>query len=229
MQHRRLLRHALVAAGAAGALALGTALPAAAAGAQVALWNMGDSGGTMHDSTGHGHDGTLHDVTTGVAGYTASGKAFGFSADPAFVTVPSATPLNPGTSSFSFTLHLKYPARPSASVEDFDVLRKGLGTSEGGSYKLEILQSGTAFCDFRGSTADGFASSSSALSTGKWHTVTCSRTPSTITVTVDGSSHTKSVSTGTISNTGSLTIGARSTSGGDQYRGTIDAVSISKG
>ena len=188
---------------------------------------MGDTGSTMHDATGHGHDGTLHSVTTGRPGYTGSGKAFGFSGDPSFVSVPDSADLNPSRSSFSFTLHLNYPARPSAAAEDFDVLRKGRGTSEGGSFKLEILTSGAAFCDFRGSAADGSVSSSSALTTGRWHTVTCSRTSST--VTVDGTSRTKSVSTGTISNSGSLYIGARSSSGGDQYRGTVDAVSVSKG
>lgn len=229
MQHRHFHRRAAALVLSIAALSLATAQPAEAAGRQVALWNMSDSGATMHDSSGHGHDGDLHGVTTGRTGYTGTGKAFGFFGDPSFAQVPDSSELNPSTSTFSFTMHIKLRSRPSDGVEDFDVLRKGLGSTEGGSYKLEILSSGTAFCDFRGSSADGSVSSSAALSVASWHTVTCARTATAVRVTVDGHTRSRSVSTGTIKNSGSLYIGARSSQGGDQYRGTVDAVSVTKG
>src|SRR4051812_19792236 len=111
---------------ATAALVLG-ASTAASASTQVALWNMGDSGSTMSDSSGHGHTGTLHAVSTGQPG-TSSGKAFGFFSDPSYVSVPSSSDLNPGTSSFSFTVHVKFSSKPSG---DYDVLRKGLSTTDG--------------------------------------------------------------------------------------------------
>ncbi len=209
---------------ATAALVLG-ASTAASASTQVALWNMGDSGSTMSDASGHGHTGTLHDVATGQPG-TSSGKGFGFFSHPSYVSVPSSSDLNPGTSSFSFTVHVKFSSKPSG---DYDVLRKGLSTTDGGSYKVEILSGGNAYCNFRGSSAQGAVSSSRNLADNAWHTITCSRTSSSVKVTVDGSTSSKSVSTGSISNSGSLYIGAKSSGGADQYRGVVDRVSVSRG
>ncbi|MCU1475241.1 LamG-like jellyroll fold domain-containing protein [Amnibacterium sp.] len=215
----------LAAAASALGMTLAAAAPASAASTQVALWNMGDTGSTMADASGHGHTGTLHNVSTGQPG-TSSGKAFGFFSHPSYVSVPSSSELNPGTSSFSFTLHVKFSAKPSG---DYDVLRKGLSTTDGGSYKVEILAGGNAFCDFRGSSAQGSASSSGSLADNAWHTITCARTSSSVKVTVDGKTSSKSVSTGSISNSGSLYIGAKSSSGDDQYRGLVDRVSVNRG
>ena len=92
-----------------------------------------------------------------------SGKAFLFSGKPSYVSVPSATDLNPVTSTFTITLHVKFPARPTSAVGDFDVLRKGLSSTNSSSYKIEILQSGKAFCDFRGATHEGSLTGTKAL------------------------------------------------------------------
>lgn len=216
----------------AGAAVLAAAGVLAAAPAQaattVALWNMGDTGSTMKDASGHGHTGTLHRVGTGAAGYNGGG-AFSFTTKPAYVTVPSAGDLNPGSSSFGITLHVKYPSRPSAAVGDYDLLRKGFASTAGGDYKVEILGNGRAYCEFRGSAGTVSATSASAPSTGSWHTISCSRTATSVTVKVDGAATTRSGKSGTIANSGSLYIGARDSSGGDQYTGTLDAVSLTKG
>jgi hypothetical protein len=217
----------LLAIAAAGTLVLATAQGASAASVTVAQWSMNDTGTTMADSSGHGHAGTLHNVRPGQPG--VSGTAFQFSGKPSYVGVPSATDLNPVTSNFTVTLHVKFPARPSSSVGDFDVLRKGLSTTEGGSYKIEILQSGRAFCDFRGSTHEGSLTGANALAVNTWHTIVCSRTATSMRLTVDGSTTSKTVTTGTLSNTGNLYIGAKSSSGADQLTGFVDAVSIQKG
>jgi hypothetical protein len=217
----------LLTAGVTTALVAATAQGASAATVTVAKWAMDDTGTTMADSSGHNHVGTLHGVTTGQPG--VSGTAFGFAGKPSYVSVPSATDLNPGTATFTITLHVKFPARPSGSVGDFDVLRKGLSTTDGGSYKIEILGSGHAFCDFRGSTKEGSLTGSKALAVNAWHTITCTRTPTSMKLTVDGSTTSKTVTTGTISNTGNLYIGAKNGSGGDQLTGSVDAVSLLKG
>ena len=203
------------------------AQPAAAATTTVALWKMDDTGTTMVDSSGHHHNGTLHNVKPGQPGF--SGTAYLFSGKPSYVSVPSATDLNPGTATFTITLHVKFPARPTSAVGDFDVLRKGLSTTDGGSYKIEILQSGKAFCDFRGATHEGSLTGTTALAVNTWHTIACTRTPTSMKLVVDGVAVSKAVTTGAISNTGNLYIGAKNSSGADQLSGLVDAVSIKKG
>jgi hypothetical protein len=217
----------LLTLGVTGALVIATAQGASAATVTVAKWNMDDRGTTMTDSSGHNHNGTLHNVKTGQPG--VSGTAFQFATKPAYVSVPSATDLNPVTSNFTITLHVRFPARPTSTVGDFDVLRKGLSSTEGGSYKIEILQSGKAFCDFRGSTHEGSLTGANALAANTWHTVVCTRTATSMTLTVDGSTVSKTVTTGTISNTGNLYIGAKNSTGADQLTGSVDAVTIQKG
>jgi len=220
------LTHVVLAVATMATLVL-VAQPASAATITVAQWKMDDTGTTMTDSSGHHHNGTLHNVIPGQPGF--SGKSFLFSGKPSFVSVPSATDLNPVTSNFTITLHVKFPARPSSAVGDFDVLRKGLSTTDGGSYKIEILQSGKAFCDFRGATHEGSLTGTKALAVNTWHTITCTRTATSMKLVVDGSTISKTVTTGTISNTGNLYIGAKNSSGGDQLTGFVDAVTIKKG
>ena len=220
------LTHTVLAVATTASLVL-VAQPVTAATLTVAQWSMNDTGTTMADSSGHNHPGTLHNVTPGQPGF--SGTAFLFSGKPSYVSVPSATDLNPVTSTFTITLHVKFPARPTSAVGDFDVLRKGLSSTDGGSYKIEILQSGKAFCDFRGATHEGSLTGTKALAVNAWHTIACTRTPTSMKLVVDGVTTSKTVTTGTISNTGNLYIGAKNGSGGDQLTGLVDAVTIKKG
>ena len=208
------------------ALTLGVA-SSASASTQVALWNMGDTGTTMTDASGHGHNGKMTNVAVSQPGY--SGNAFGFLSTPSYVTVPSATDLNPGTSAFGVTLHVRFSIRPSSSVGDYDLLRKGLSTTSGGSYKVEILGGGNAFCNYRGSSGSGSVSSGSNLANNAWHTITCARTSTSVRLTVDGTTYSRNVSTGTISNTSTVYLAAKNGGGEDQYRGLMDLVSVSKG
>jgi len=207
---------------------LGTPLAAQAASVQVAYWKMNDTGTTMVDSSGHGHSGALHSVATQQPGWSGS-IGYGFQSKPSYVSVPSATDLNPGTSNFSFTVHVRFSTKPSSTVGDYDLLRKGLSSTSGGSYKMEILQSGVAFCDFRGGSGEGKVTGSSNLANNAWHTITCARTSTSVRLTVDGSTSSKTVTTGTISNSSSASIGAKDTGGGDQYHGYMDSVTVNKG
>jgi hypothetical protein len=217
-----------VGSAAAAALVLGFAGSADASTVQVAYWKMNDTGTSMADSSGHGHTGTLHSVAVQQPGWSGS-VGYGFFKAPSYVSVPSAGELNPGTSNFSYTLHVKFSSKPSSSVGDYDLLRKGLSTTSGGSFKMEILGSGVAFCDFRGSSGEGTVTGSTNLATSSWHTITCARTGGTVSLTVDGSTRSKSVSTGSISNSSSVYIGAKDGGGEDQYRGYMDSVTVNKG
>lgn len=202
------------------------AQPAQAA-TTVATWKMGGTGSTMTDSSGGGHTGTLHDVDVDQPG--VSGRAFGFSDTPSYVTVPASSDFTPGKGAFAVKVSVRFDDRPSATVRDYDLLRMGLSSTSGGSWKVEVLQNGKAYCEFRGSSGTGTVSAGPDLSDGRWHTLTCARTSSKVVLTVDGKSYSTSKATGSITSSKAVYIGARDGSGADQYRGLMDSVSIHKG
>ena len=192
-----------------------------------AVWHMDDTRATMADSTGHGLTGTLTGVTVGVPG--AVGTAFQFKTRPAYVKVGSSPLLNPGSGAFTVTARVRFSVRPSTSVGDYDLVRKGLVSTKGGDWKFEILPTGYAFCLFRGSAGTVSIKHGPNLADNRWHTVTCRRSGSTVRLTVDGSSWTASGSTGTIANSSAVLLGAKGTAGEDQYAGLLDEVTVSTG
>ena len=219
-RRRRLTGSGILAAGVVGAVGV-SAQPASAASTVRALWHMGETSGTvMTDSSGHGNNGTLYDVRLGLAGQ--SGSAYGFNGTSSIVKVPSASSLNPGSAPFTWTMHVKMTRLPS---DDYDLLRKGLAATSGGYYKAEIMSSGRAHCEMGGSSGVAKITAGPNLANGVWHTVTCTRNGSTLTLKVDSASYSTTHSTGTVSNSAQLTVGAKS-SGGDWYNGVMDEVVV---
>ena len=106
------------------------------------------SGSVMHDSIA-GHDGALHSVALGQSGYL--GTAFGFNGSSSYVSVPSSSDLNPGSSNITITIHLKTTSAPA--TPDWDLIRKGTSTTSGGEFKMEYQPSGQASCGFKGSSS----------------------------------------------------------------------------
>jgi hypothetical protein len=209
-----------------GTILLATLGPAQAA-TVVASWSMNDTGGTMADSSGRGHTGTLQNVTVGQPGM--SGTAYGFTKKPSYVTVPSSADFSPGTGNFRFTLSVRFGAPPSGSVADFDLLRRGLSSTAGGDYKAEILSSGRAFCLYRGTAGAVSLGAGPSLADNRWHTITCARVGESVVLSVDASSWSKAGKIGSITNSASVFIGAKNSAGEDQYTGLMDAVSVTKG
>ena len=63
----------------------------ASASTVAALWHMDEtSGTTMADSSGHGNNGTLHNVTLGAAGKYGKSYTFGGSKAKSYVEVPNS-------------------------------------------------------------------------------------------------------------------------------------------
>lgn len=223
----------------AGALVLvtpgfGTAR-AFAAGTAAAVWLMDETSGTaMKDSSGNGNDGTTtHVKMAGATGYmfdpTARSK----------VVVPNSAKLNPGASTFSYTVTMQSSHVP-VSGTDYDVLRKGISSTAGGEYKLEIVRAsgeGRAFCLVKDSRGVGASvRGTTNVTDGKVHTLTCTKTASGLTLKVDAlTPRTKTVSggLGSISNTTALVIGAKSPTvtgtAGDWYNGALLESRISVG
>lgn len=200
---------------------------ASADSVDAAVWLMDEtSGTTMTDSSGNGNDGTTFNVTmTGENGYTFDPVA------RSKVVVPDSPTLDPGEADFSYGVDLQSDKIP-ASGTDYDVIRKGIGSTVGGSYKLEVIYAkgqGRAFCLVK----DALGTSASIkgitnVTDGQEHTVTCIKTATTLTLQVDALvPRTKTVSAGigSLSNGSALVIGAKSptvrSAAGDWYDGAL--------
>lgn len=193
-----------------------------------ALWHMDEtSGSVMVDSSGHGYNGTLTNVQTGVSGFNGT-KAYGFNGTSSKVVVPNAAGLNPGTKDLVVSVHVAFTAVPA---DDYDLIRKGLQSTDGGDWKIEIVNvngAAIARCYLRGSSGSWQKTTGPNLADGAWHTITCERHATSVQMSVDGTVWKKTKTIGSLSNSAALSIGAKA-SGGDWTKGRIDEVSITIG
>ena len=193
-----------------------------------AFWQMEDPNQLL-DSSGNNNNGTTTNISAAVPGFVGNG--YHFNGSSSIVTVPSSDSLNPGSANITLTVPVKFTQPPSTAVGDYDLIRKGLSTSAGGDYKMEILPRNNhtkakAFCFFKDSSKTvGKIVNGPNLADGAWHTVSCTKTPTSVELTVDGTTYTQAASLGSISNTDSVTIGAQSRSA-DWYVGDMDEVQI---
>ena len=184
---------------------------------------------TAIDSSGHGNNGTAFHVSQDGSGYTFNGV-------DSRVIVPSATSLNPGSNDFSYRVTLTMDAPPQPVGETYDVLRKGLVTTKGGDYKFEVKNvkgKALARCVAKTVRANGTKVLASiqgtrTLADGQQHVVTCLKTSTGITLTVDSlAPRTKTYTggLGSVSNTADLALGAKAEStpqtGFDWFKGEI--------
>jgi hypothetical protein len=231
MFHRATITAALGLATGAAAITLGAG-PAAAASTVVAQWNMNEpSGTTMLDASGHGNSGTTYNITR-------TGNGYLFNGTTSKVVVPNSDSLNPGSSNFSYSVTVSGTTVP-ASGTDYDLLRKGVSSTAGGEYKLEIVNSngiGKAFClvkDVAKVTAS--VKGTTNVADGQAHAITCNKTSTGVTLVVDGKTWTKTVSAGlgAVSSTAKLTLGVKTSTvtgvGGDFYSGVMRSASVSVG
>jgi hypothetical protein len=203
----------------------------AEAATTAALWHMSDRT-TLVDSSGNGNNGTANNITL-VQG--TSGMGYHFNGQNSVATVPTSPSLNPGTANLRITARVRFSVVPSASVVDYDLVRKGLAGTAGGDWKMEIFPPspgsplGTAYCQFQDvNRTQASIRDTRNLADGAWHTISCVKTATQIKVIVDGVSRSAPARLGSISNNKPLTIGAKQ-GGGDQYLGDMDEVSIQIG
>jgi hypothetical protein len=188
----------------------------------ISMWHMDEpSGSTMADSVG-ANAGAADHVAMGQPGF--QNGAYAFNGASSLITVPSNDSLNPGAAPFSVTVHVNLTQAPTTQVGDYDLIRKGLSSTVGGEYKMEILGNGQAFCHFQGSAGSNEVQDGPNLADGAWHTIQCIKRDSSVSLVVDGHTYSKSGTVGVISNTAPMSIGAKS-EGGDWYLGLMDEVS----
>lgn len=199
---------------------------AAALATDRAVWLLDETGTptTAVDSSGLGNHGANYNVVGNGSGYQFNGTS-------SRVVVADSDSLDPGTANFSFGVTLVMTI-PPAQGETYDVLRKGLSSTSGGEYKIEIKNvSGTARArclvkDTKRVVAAIVAPTS--LADGSPHSVICSKTTGGVSVKIDSlAPRTKTVAAlGSVSNTSMLALGAKAestaSSGFDWYRGVIN-------
>jgi hypothetical protein len=214
----------LLLAGALACLACG-AIAEGAFAATVARWHMDETSGTVMRDAVRSHNGSFanHLVQLGQPGF--SGFAYGFNGSTSYVSVPSASDLNPVSANLTITIRLKTTLLPPP--EDWDLIRKGVYSTPGGEWKVEYYPSGQAACAFKGSSKYSELIAGPKLNNGQWHTVRCVKASSAIKLIVDGQTFSKSVTTGSIANSVPVVIGAYP--GSEYFKGALDEVSISVG
>jgi hypothetical protein len=204
----------------ASAMCAMAAWPAVASAAVVGDWELNETGGTVvHDSSGSGNDGVSQNISFSVPGaYTYNGSS-------SKVTVPAASSLVPGTRDIALALRFRSTFAAGSGNTDWDMVKKG-------GYKVEIYRRkgiDQARCSFTDTNSSKVAFQAGPnLTDGAWHTVSCTKTSSRVTLRVDGVAYTKNGTLGTVRAGKALWIGW----GGDNtdfFHGTLDYVTVSIG
>jgi hypothetical protein len=186
-------------------------------------------GPTAWDASKHHNDGLRHHIV-------GDGRGYRFNGVDSRVVVPSSASLNPRFDGFSWGVTLRMGKAPSPVGETYDVLRKGLVTTRGGDYKVEVKNvdgRAVARCVTRtfrrnGTKVLAYVQGSTNLANHRRHRVRCTKTSTNITLKVDSlSPRTKRYpgGLGSVSNTSKLALGAKAestaTTGFDWFRGEI--------
>jgi hypothetical protein len=195
--------------------------------------------GTMADSAGapETNDGTIGGtVSTGVPGL-ASGTAYEFGGTSSYVEVADNGSLDPVARNMTVTATVR-TVGGAMPDDSYDLVRKGLTTTAGGEWKMEIKRASDATvgklnCVFKSVMADGRRVAVARianvnLNDGRQHAIKCIKTPTSVQAVVDGRAFTTSKATGWIDNSASVILGAK-TATDDVLQGTLDEVSVDIG
>jgi hypothetical protein len=189
-------------------------------GAHWALDEVGSPPPAAVDSV-NGNNGT----NTAVVG---DGQGYSFNGVDSKVVVGDSPSLSPGLTDFGYGVTLT-TGLPTAG-SDYDVMRKGLSSTVGGEYKVEILNvNGLAKAMCLVKDADKHVASirwapKGGLADGKQHTISCQKTSTGVTLQVDSyapRTKTNLNGIGSVANDGSLFLGTKSSTGGDPFSGEI--------
>jgi hypothetical protein len=197
-----------------------------------ARWLFNEPAGTPPtalDSSPNKNNGTNFDISS-------DGNAYSFNGSSSRVIVKDSPTLDPGTANFSFGVSGLAIGQGPAVGETYDVLRKGLSTTTGGDYKLEIAESNGAAlarCIVKDAQKVPAIIRAGTDLVGGTHTVVCKRIGNSVSIVIDGTTRgTKTVTAlGTVSNGADLAIGAKAegtaATGFDWFLGEIGEAWVS--
>jgi len=188
-------------------------------------WQMNETSGQMIDSSGNNNDGDPKDVGQ-------RGSRYGFNGSTSYVAVPDSDSLDPEESDITLSAGVKVTDKPMDD-DSYDIVRKGLVTTSGGDYKMEIKRTanpavGKLHCLFKGDGGTVDIEARQDIVDGNWHTLECIKTSTSVVAKVDGKSvSTKAGSAGSISNGSEVLVGAKTAVPlDDMFDGKMDFVSI---
>jgi hypothetical protein len=190
---------------------------------KAADWQMNEISGPMIDSSANGNDGTPTDVLQ-------TGSTYFFNGSTSHVVVPDDDSLDPQANDITITASVIVNGE-SLDDDSYDVVRKGLSTTAGGDYKMEIKRTsdtvGKLHCLFKGSGGRVNRVARVDVVDGMWHTLECVKTSDSVEARVDGRSYTKAGSAGSISSSTDVMVGAKKADPFDDvFDGSMDFVSI---
>ena len=210
----------------AGMIVASMASPAWAVPLKGAEWQMNEISGQMIDSSGNNNDGDPTDV-----GQT--GSSYVFNGSTSYVLVPDSDSLDPAESDITLRAGVKVTDTPMDD-DSYDIVRKGLVTTPGGDYKMEIKRAadptvGRLHCLFKGDGGKVNKVAKRDIVDGEWHTLECIKTSTSVVARMDGKSgSTKAGSAGSIANASAVLVGGKTVTPrpDDMFRGSMDFVSI---
>lgn len=232
---RGWMRRKVVVFGSVGVFMIGT-ISGALANTR-ALWHMDDTDGVMSDSSGYGNHGQITNVAVGQPPLF-SGTSFGFNGgdgDPSYITVPdNDDSLDPFDADITITAWVSLTG--PLFDDSYDIVRKGLGNTPGGDWKMEIKNIknlgavGKLKCTFRGDPGAWITKTARPdVIDGQPHQLRCIKTATSVVAQVDGGKqYTKSAAAGTIANSAITMVGTK-VPGDDEYNGLLDEVSVEIG
>jgi hypothetical protein len=209
------------------------ASPAWAALLEAADWQMNETSGPMIDASGNGNDGAPTDVVQGVQEDVQGDvkSTYVFNGSTSRVVVPDDDTLDPQANDITLTASVKVNGE-SIDDDSYDIIRKGLSTTAGGDYKMEIKRTGDPtvgrlHCLFKGSGGRVNKVARPDIVDGGWHRLECVKTSDSVVARVDGKSYTKAGSAGSISSASEVLVGAKKVKPfDDMFDGSMDSVSI---
>ena len=187
-------------------------------------WQMNETSGQMIDSSGNNNNGTPKDVVR-------TGSAYVFNGSTSYVAVPDSDSLDPEESDITLSAGVKVTDKPMDD-DSYDIVRKGLVTTPGGDYKMEIKRGaastvGKLHCLFKGDGGTVDIVARQDIVDGEWHTLECIKTRTSVVAKVDGRSGSTAGSAGSISNGSAVLVGAKTADPlDDTFYGWMDFVSI---
>src|SRR5215216_4999797 len=187
-------------------------------------WQMNETSGQMIDSSGNNNTGTPVDVLQ-------TGSSYVFNGSTSYVLLPDSDSLDPQENDITLSASVMVTNTPMPD-DSYDIVRKGLSSTPGGDYKMEIKRAadptvGKLHCLFKGDggTVDKVARRD--IVDGNWHTLECIKTSTSVVASMDGSGSTKAGSAGSISNASEVLVGAKTAVPlDDVFNGAMDYVSI---
>jgi hypothetical protein len=188
-------------------------------------WHMAETSGQMIDSSGNNNNGTPTNVDQ-------TGSRYVFNGTNSYVAVPDRDSLDPQEKDIKLKARVKVTDRPMDD-DSYDIVRKGLVTTPGGDYKMEIKRAadptvGKLHCLFKGDGGTVDKEARHDIVDGNGHKLECIKTSTSVVARIDGEiGGTTAGSAGSISNASNVMVGAKTANPlDDMFDGSMAFVSI---